>query len=325
MMSPSEDSGEETESFDNGVVTPTLSDENLEDEESSAHGGASKHPFGIHKLNLDERPASSATGPAQVSFNPVVTSHHRENIYPERAPSIAATAGSSRAPSTRGLSPPAGTSRAGTSSSIEEFGSTGTGLGGYGGETPSIGRSRQSSYSAPSSNADADMQEEIYNRARGATLVPQGPISVAAGSAPYGYDEDHDGPSLAPSEAGSDSTRSMTYESSTGHSAPSVSYQYAGSSTERFPPTLSSSPVVLEPSSSSSSAMGAHDTSTFKSPLSAPPAGVPNLLAIKKAARRQGSGAASTAGATAGTASPPSSTSVDGDFEDANTGEPIGS
>lgn len=374
------DSGDETESFENGVVTPTRSDDEdadnvhsvgadstEEDQLKSLPGSyndaldrdpstATSAPYGLQRLSLDQSgPAGSMSSTSQVSFNPVVTSHRGSVSSFDRAPSIAATAGSSRAPSTRGLSPPASASRAGTSSSIEEFGSSGTGLIDAGNETPSVGRSRRSSYSAPSSeaadgmNGGGSMQggaDDINNRARGATLVP----GARRGSNVLSYanvdgDEEEegeevrssitDGPSLAPSEAGSDSTRSVTNESSTGHGASTGGYPSwmvgGGSGAgERLPSMWATqSPVVLEPGSGAGAALvdssmgGAPggSSSSFKSPLSAPPPPtLPNLLSIKKAARRQGSGAASTAGATTGTASPPSSLSVDGDIDEAYSG-----
>lgn len=366
------DSGEETESFDNGALTPTLSDEFPEDDTEERlklpsdpfYGGNAKSgpSFNLQRMNIDSDdapPSTSSGGPYQVSFNPVVTSHHRGSVsgYSGRAPSIAATAGSSRAPSTRGLSPPASMSRAGTTegSSVEEYESTGTGLDGDGGvETPSVGRSRRSSYSAPSSEVDNGgmINEDVNHRARGGTLVPSMHATgsnanlhaVTAGYSTQGQSDlgEEGGPSLAPSEAGSDSTRSMTYESSVGHGANQNVSAYGGvpighatASSERLPLAwasagiASSSPVVLEPpsvtndltnlnsdagySNMSPSAPGYKGSST--TPM------LPSLLAIKRASRRQDSGPASTA-ATAGTTSPASSLSVDGDFEEPPGGYP---
>ena len=365
------DSGEETESFDNGALTPTLSDEFPEDDTEErlklpsdpyyAGNAAKSGPsFNLQRMNLDSddaTPSTSSGGPYQVSFNPVVTSHHRGSIstYSGRAPSIAATAGSSRAPSTRGLSPPASMSRAGTTegSSVEEFESTGTGLDGDGGaETPSVGRSRRSSYSAPSSEVDNGgmINDDVNNRARGGTLVPSmhatgsnANLHAVVGNAGYSAQGQSDlgeegGPSLAPSEAGSDSTRSMTYESSVGHGANQynisayggVPIGHATASSERLPlawasaGVASSSPLVVEPVS------GANDADAGVSGISPSPSALkgssatpmlPSLLAIKRASRRQDSGPASTA-ATAGTTSPASSLSVDGDFEEPPGGYP---
>lgn len=358
------DSGEETESFDNGALTPTLSDDFPEDDTEERlklpsdpfyTGNAKSGPsFNLQRMNIDSDdapPSTSSGGPYQVSFNPVVTSHHRGSVsgYSGRAPSIAATAGSSRAPSTRGLSPPASMFRAGTTegSSVEEFESTGTGLDGDGGaETPSVGRSRRSSYSAPSSEVDNGgmINDDVNNRARGGTLVPSmhatgsnANLHVAQGQSDLG---DDGGPSLAPSEAGSDSTRSMTYESSIGHSANQhnisayggVPIGHATASSERLPLAwasagiASSSPLVVEPATSSNDLTNMNNEAGISpSPYgykgsSATPM-LPSLLAIKRASRRQDSGPASTA-ATAGTTSPASSLSVDGDFDEPPGGYP---
>lgn len=350
------DSGEETESFDNGALTPTLSDEFPEDDteerlklpsdpfyNSNSKPGPS---FNLQRMNLDSEDASPSTssgGPYQVSFNPIVTSHHRGSLsgYSGRAPSIAATAGSSRAPSTRGMSPTASMFRTGTTegSSVEEFESTGTGLDGdAGAETPSVGRSRRSSYSAPSSEVDNGvLGDDVNNRARGSTLVPSMHASgsnanlnagIGQGQSDLGEDG---GPSLAPSEAGSDSTRSMTYESSLGHGPNQTISAYGGvplghatASSERLPlawasaGVASSSPVVLEPPSidrneALNADAGFASASGLKGSSNTPM--LPSLLAIKRASRRQDSGPASTA-ATAGTTSPASSLSIDGDFDE---------
>ncbi|PWN36549.1 uncharacterized protein FA14DRAFT_3936 [Meira miltonrushii] len=356
------DSGEETESFDNGALTPTLSDEFPEDDTEERlklpsdpfyAGNAKSGPsFNLQRMNIDSDdapPSTSSGGPYQVSFNPVVTSHHRGSVsgFSGRAPSIAATAGSSRAPSTRGLSPPASMSRAGTTegSSVEEYESTGTGLDGDGAETPSVGRSRRSSYSAPSSEVDNGgmINDDVNNRARGGTLVPSmhatgsnANLHVNQGQSDLGEDG---GPSLAPSEAGSDSTRSMTYESSIGHGGANshnvsayggVPIGHATASSERLPlawasagiAAASSSPLVVEPPSITNDLTEAGispSPSGFKGSSTTPM--LPSLLAIKRASRRQDSGPASTA-ATAGTTSPASSLSVDGDFDEPPGGYP---
>ena len=335
------DSGEEPESFENGALTPTLSDELDEDESMDKHkGGLSlydssptpspsiitdgSNPFNFNRLQL-------ASGP-QVSFDPNVLSHEAVGSVSGgfRAPSIAATAGSSRAPSARGLSPPGSLSRATTTEgSFEEFDSTGTGMGESGAETPSIIRSRRSSYSAPSSEVEGAGLEagaDAGPRARGATLTSNAnALSGGIGSNHAGDEGDdnlRDGPSLAPSEAGSDSTRSMTQDSSSlGHGL----YPYpSGGSSAAGGPGGSSDRLAQYPSSSLAFA-GSSSPGTFEPPSPGefflPAKGalhptLPSLLAIKKANRRNGSGAASTA-ATAGTASPTSSLSVDGDYEEA--------
>jgi hypothetical protein len=333
------DSGEETESFDNGAMTPTLSDdyavaEDVDDQQKMDHdqlhgvNSTSGPSFSISRMHVGEdQPTSSSSGaPYQVSFSPVVTSHHRGSIssFSGRAPSIAATAGSSRAPSARGLSPPASLSRAGTTegSSIEEFESSGTGLGGdAGAETPSVGRSRRSSYSALSSEQDGAaraLHDEVNNRTRGGTLVPSSQIvnpNRYAGSMQSDV-ADEDGPSLAPSEAGSDSTRSM----SIGHVHSSGYPTHTAS--ERYVPSALPPPGILHTSHGTDGGDALSEASNVKGGYTGSAPVMPNLLAIKRAVRRDGSGPASTA-ATAGTVSPPSSISIDGDFEDAGEDQMI--
>lgn len=338
------DSGEETERFENGAMTPTLSDDLDGDEElekdglhqsgfdassptpspSLAHDGVD--PFNFGRMNLGTSP--------QVSFSPNVMSYQADSFggvsRTGRAPSIAATAGSSRAPSTRGVSPPASISRGTTTtteggSSMGEFDSMGTGIGESGVETPSIARSRGSSYSAPSSEVEqtggyVGMEGvETNTRSRGATLTAI--VGAMPGSSTNLVDETddnlRDGPSLAPSEAGSDSTRSMNHDS-VSHDQ---DYAYPSSGGIAVEGHGSSDRVLQSPTSAFA---GTSSPGTFEppSPLdyssstkdSLHPM-LPSLLAIKKASRRNGSGAASTA-ATAGTASPASSLSVDGDYED---------
>lgn len=347
------DSGEETESFENGALTPTLSEE-FEDEvgidklklgQSQFGGEASSptpspsmaatendlHSYNFGRLNL------GGNGP-QVSFSDSVMSYELQGAESlsrtARAPSIAATAGSSRAPSARGLSPPASLSRATTTegSSLEEYGSNGTGIGESGAETPSIVRSRRSSYSAPSSEVDATpgsvgMELDAVTRARGATLVANvNNLVTSAGESSSSNNHLHDdeaedevggGPSLAPSEAGSDSTRSMTQDSSSlGHAL------YLNSSSGAIAMSGQGSSDRLGQFTSSPSNQGFYFPGTFETHSFSDTAGtskgsslqpvLPSLLAIKKeAGRRGGSFAASTA-ATAGTASPTSSLSLDG-------------
>lgn len=343
------DSGEETESFENGALTPTLSEEIDGDEEldkdksapsgydassptpspSIAHDSSNRFDFG--RLNLGGGP--------QVSFSPNVLAYHSDNLgavvsRSERAPSIAATAGSSRAPSTRGVSPPASLSRAATteSSSIEEFDSMGTGMGGSGAETPSIVRSRRSSYSAPSSEvepSDAVEGGDVGTRSRGATLIPASHALLGSSTNLTDEPEDNarEGPSLAPSEAGSDSTRSMTQDSSSlGHGL----YPYTSSGGIAVGGHGSSDRLANYPSSNAALA-GTSSPGTFEPPSPGDFASskgtvhpvLPSLLAIKKAGRRFGSGAASTV-ATAGTTSPASNLSVEGDFEDAPQSADLG-
>lgn len=343
MSSEISDSGEETESFDNGAMTPTLSE--MEDDDhidktrgigpSSPNAGGSSIDS-AHHYNFARMSLGSGGGP-QVSFDPNVQSHESDDFVglmrTARAPSIAATAGSSRAPSARGLSPPVSLSRVTTTegSSFEEYGSTGTGLEESGAETPSIIRSRRSSYSAPSSEVEgatggsAGMEAaDSSTRARGATLVANA-ANRMGNSTTNLHDEPEDdlrdGPSLAPSEAGSDSTRSMTHDSSSvGHGL-----YVSNSSTTQPLGGLGSNDLLARHLQSSSNDSPVPSSSPYEA---APTQGdahpkapiqpiLPSLLAIKKASRRNGSGAASTA-ATAGTTSPASSLSMEGDFEDAS-------
>jgi hypothetical protein len=333
------DSGDETEQYDNGAVTPTLSDEMEEDEADRARYNASSptpspslannstDPFNFSRMNL-------GTGP-QVSFDPNVLAYSTDGTggisRVGRAPSIAATAGSSRAPSARGISP-ISISRATTTegSSMGEFDSTGTGIGESGIETPSLVRSRNSSYSAPSSEIETmggsnGMEVGDTNtRSRGATLTANANALSSGGMSVVDEREDHrrDGPSLAPSEAGSDSNRSLAQDSS-GADHGAFSFQSSGG-IAAMGSQEGSSDRYVQPASMAFSAR--RSIGTFEPPSLGETAMakggslhpvLPSLLAIKKAGRNNGSGAASTA-ATAGTASPASSLSIDGDFEEAS-------
>lgn len=341
------DSGEETESFDNGAMTPTLSEEIDDDDDgddsmdkvnfgqerehdrSSPTPGPSDNlnPFNFGRINL------GGSGGPQVSFSDSVLSRDLDGFTSmsrtARAPSIAATAGSSRAPSARGLSPPASISRGGTTtegSSLEEYDSAGTGLGESGIETLSMARSQRSSYSAPSSeveptNGSVGMEAagDAATRARGATLMANADRLAAGVSSGNIHEEGEDdirgAPSLAPSEAGSDSTRSMTQESSSmGHGLypnPSSGGMAVGghsSSSDRLAnmPSYTSSPGTFEAHSFSDAAV---PRGSLQQPV------LPSLLAIKRAAGLKRESAATSTAATAGTASPTSSLSVDGDSE----------
>lgn len=343
------DSGEETESFDNGAMTPTLSEEIDDDDDldkdkfgssrdydrsspTPSPGQAAadnSDPFNFGRLNL---------GGPQVSFSDSVLSRDLDGFTSfsrtARAPSIAATAGSSRAPSARGLSPPVSISRGGTTttegSSLEEYDSMGTGLGESGRETPSMARSQRSSYSAPSSEVEATNGSvgmgagDAATRARGATLIPDTDRLTAGASTSnlqdHEVEDDPRGaPSLAPSEAGSDSTRSVTQDSSSmGHGLyphPSSGAIAVGghSSSDRLAQMPSSSFLTSSPGTFEAHSFS--DAPVPRGSSSMHPV-LPSLLAIKRAAGlRRESGAGSTV-ATAGTASPGSSSlSVDGDSE----------
>jgi hypothetical protein len=344
------DSGEDTESFENGAMTPTLSEEIVDDDEDmdndkfenardyeassqtpspSQAAADNLNPFNFGRINLGSGP--------QVSFSDSVLSRDLDGFTSmsrtARAPSIAATAGSSRAPSARGLSPPVSISRGGTTtttdgSSLEEYDSTGTGLGESGRETPNMARSQRSSYSAPSSEVEATngsvgMVEagDAVTRNRGATLIPNADqLTAPGGSGGNLHDEGEDdlrgAPSLAPSEAGSDSTRSVTQDSSSvGHglfSNPSSGAMAVGGHTSSGDRLMSSSMNTTSPGT-----FEAHSFSDAAMPrgYSTHPV-LPSLLAIKRAAGLRGESKAGSTVATAGTASPGSSSlSVDGDYE----------
>lgn len=257
-------------------------------------------------------------------------------------PSVAATAGSSRAPSTRGLSPSAPMSR-GLNGDAEFNENDGSSLSqddldrsnSMGAETPSL--SRKSSFgSAPSSSsaianrddgllplaADANSSavDAALVRTRGGTLTagPGSGLGLAGvgsggggggtGLHPSGEeDSPQDGeggaPSLAPSEAGSDSTRSMTVDSSVGHGQPHGYIDRVGGGGPH-PSSLAQQRLASSSYSLLSPSMPPPSSST---------ATLPSLLALKEAARKQqGSSRAASTAATNGTTSPASSLSIDG-------------
>lgn len=387
------DSGDETESFDNGALTPTLSDDDIDMDSDNFHDA--------DDADLRDRRGSPTPGPEVQSSSPSSTralgpfsslqvesndshrssghdlssssrargrdlfgipagsssslSYPSSSSLPHRAsisgsvggtPSVAATAGSSRAPSTRGLSPSAPLSREmnGDADFIENDGSSMSQddldrSNSMGAETPSL--SRKSSFeSSPSSASALAPREEPTNqthadtttamdaalvRTRGGTLTAAGSASglglglTGAGpggsslptAAGIGGDEEgsvHEGegdaPSLAPSEAGSDSTRSVNVESSLGHGQTHNVLDRGAAG-----PSNTSSLAQQRLASSSYSLL----TPSSMPPPSSSTATLPSLLALKEAARKQqGSSRAASTAATNGTTSPASSLSIDG-------------